>query len=95
MPPRARQEIEMVAAVPMRKEGMERPSATTGVSLVQSGMGWYEGLLTGNDGCNCCANAKEGGECICPAQSFAIDEAHQSWIIVSVKSSMERGKIYL
>jgi len=34
MPPRARQEMEIVAAVPMRKEGMERPSATTGITVV-------------------------------------------------------------
>ncbi len=31
IPPRARQEMEIVAAVPIRKEGMERPSATTNV----------------------------------------------------------------
>ncbi len=30
IPPRARQEMEIVAAVPMRKEGIERPRATTG-----------------------------------------------------------------
>lgn len=34
MPPRARQEMEIVAAVPMRKEGMERPRATT-VSVLE------------------------------------------------------------
>lgn len=34
IPPRARQEIEMVAAVPMRKDGTERARATMGMVVV-------------------------------------------------------------
>ena len=34
IPPSARQEIETVAAVPMRKEGMESARAVTGIVVV-------------------------------------------------------------
>jgi hypothetical protein len=68
--------MEMVAAVPMRKEGMERPRATTEGLLVQSAMGWVMDVLTGDDGCDCGADSEQGRECICPAQSLRIDESH-------------------
>jgi hypothetical protein len=52
-------------------------------------------VLTGDDGCNGSADAEQSRECICPAQSLAIDEAHQSWMVVSDKSFMERSRISL
>jgi hypothetical protein len=76
IPPRARQEMEMVAAVPMRKEGMERPRATTENMSVRELWDGVRDVQTGNDGGDCGSDAEQGRECICPAQSFAIDETH-------------------
>ena len=85
----------MVAAVPMRKEGMERPRATTENMSVRELWDGVQDVQTGNDSGDCGSDAEQGRECICPAQSLAIDEAHQSWMVVSDKSFMERSRISL
>jgi hypothetical protein len=60
MPPRARQEMLIVAAVPMRKDGMERPSATT---ILQLAGGESLGDVTSfawDNGRDCSANSEKG-----------------------------------